>query len=271
MRLVCLAALLVPLAVAEDAREIVRHAMQEDRRNDEIARNYTYLERSNKRWLNPDGSVKREELRTNDVTLCEGTQYRRLVAIDDHPLSADMKKREEEKLRESIEERRKESPEQRAKRIAEWQKKREKNREFLKEFLDAMDFRMTGTGERAGRKYWAIEATPHPGYWPRSMAGKFLAKMRGTLWIDQQDYLPARIEAEATDNVTMGAFIAKVNKGTRFVIDQERVNGEVWLPRRVEASISARVVFSRVRQEFDITYDKFRKFQAESRVVASAP
>jgi hypothetical protein len=269
MRAVLLLAVVAPLLAADDARDIIRRATEADRHNDELSRNYTFVERVSKRFLNGDGSVKRTEIRTYDVTLSEGTPYMRLIEIDDQPLPPDWERKEQEKLRKSIEDRRKESPQQRAKRIAQWEKNRQKDREFVNELLDAMDFRLTGEEEIAGRKAWVISATPHRGYRPKSTEAKFLVKIRGRAWIDEGDYMAARVEAEATDDVSIGFFLAKVSKGSRFYIDQTRVNGEVWLPQRIEGRFSARLLIVRFREAFEMTFKDFRKFQVDSRIVPS--
>jgi hypothetical protein len=268
MRAVLLLAVATHLLAAPDAREIIRRATEADRRNEEISRNYTFVERVSKRFLNGDGSVKRTEIRTYDITLSEGTPYVRLIGIDDKPLPPDRERKEQEKLQKSIEERQRESPQQRAKRVAQWEKDRRKDREFVDELLDAMDFKLTGEEEIAGRKAWVISATPRPGYRPKSMEAKFLVKMRGRTWIDEEDYMAARIEAEATGDISMGFFLAKVDKGSRFYIDQTRVNNEVWLPQRIEGRIAARLLIVRLREAFDMTFKDFRKFQVESRIVA---
>lgn len=267
MRLVLLLATALPLLAAEDVRAILDRALAADRRNEQIARNYTFIERVHRRSLEKDGRVKKNEILTYDVTLSEGTPYQRLIQIDDKPLPPDRERKEQQKLQKSIEDRRRESPEQRARRTAGWEREREKNRQFVKELLAAMDFRLAGEEEIAGRKAWVIEAKPHPGYRPRSRQTRFLASTRGRIWIDQQDYLAARIEAEMTDDVSLGLFLAKVSRGTRFNIDMTRVNNEVWLPFRVEARVAARILVARYREAFEITFRDFKKFQTETRII----
>jgi hypothetical protein len=269
MRAVLLLVGVSQLFAAPDAHDIIRRATEADQRNEAASRNYTFVQRVSKRYLNADGSVKRTEIRTYDVTLSEGTPYQRLIAINDKPLPPDLERREQEKLQKSIEERRKESPQERAKRVAQWEKDRQKDRRFVNELMNAMDFRVTGEEEIAGRKTWVISATPHPGYRPKSIETKFLVKMRGRAWIDEGDYMAARIEAEAMDDVSIGFFLVKVSKGSRFFIDQTRVNGEVWLPQRIEGRFSARLLIVRFRESFDMSFKDFRKFQVESHIVPS--
>ena len=45
MRLILLTVCIPAILAAQDAREIVRRACELDRKNAEVARNYTYLER----------------------------------------------------------------------------------------------------------------------------------------------------------------------------------------------------------------------------------
>ena len=72
---------------AQDPIEILRRATDLDTRNTEISRSYTFLERQEQRDLDSGGKLKKTESSTFDVTLLEGSPYRRLVARNDKPLS----------------------------------------------------------------------------------------------------------------------------------------------------------------------------------------
>jgi hypothetical protein len=134
--ILCLPALLA----AQDAAEVVRHALAEDAASEAIARNYTYLEHQEVRTR--DGAkTKVRESNTWDVTLLEGSPYRRLVARNGQPLSAKEQQQEEEKLRKSIDDRRHETAEQRQQRIADWHRKEQKQHEPLHEIPDAFTLR----------------------------------------------------------------------------------------------------------------------------------
>src|SRR5436305_1808016 len=109
MRLLALTCLLASVLCAQDALEIVRHASELDRRNTEIARNYTYLERQEHRAVDPGGRLQSTGSTTHDVTLLEGSPYRRLVARNDQPLSPKEQQEEQAKLQKSIAERRAET------------------------------------------------------------------------------------------------------------------------------------------------------------------
>ena len=248
----------------------MRRSLELDQKNAEIARNYTYLERQLERQFDGSGKVKQQTLRTWDVTPQEGSPYRKLVARNDQPLSADEQKFEQEKLERSIDERRKETKEQHDRRVAEWERRRRKQREPLKELLDAVDFRMAGEESVRGAKAWVIDATPHPGYKPKTTAGAILAKMKARFWIDQDDYQWIRMEAETLDTVTFGGFLVRIAKGAHIVMEQTRVNNEVWMLQHIALEGSARLFLVKgLHTQLDFTYSQYRKFQADSRVLST--
>lgn len=259
----------VKAVAGADAREIVQLSVERDARNASSSPQYTFLQREETRELDRSGAVRSRKIETWDVTLLEGSPYKRLVARNDKPLSPEEQKWEEEKLRRSIEERRKETVSVREQRLAEWRKRQERQRQPIREVPDAFNFTMVGEETLEGRPVYVIAGTPKPGYKPRSPATAFLPKLKLRVWIDKGDYQAARIEAETTDTVSFGGFLVRVAKGSRLVIEQTRVNDEIWLPKRVTVNASARLFLLKgFNREFDFTFSDYKKFQVDSRVIA---
>ena len=258
------------ILAAQDAREIVRKACAMDQKNAEVARNYTYLERDYESDLDGSGRPRNQQIRTWDVTLQEGSSYRRLVARNDQPLSEAEQKQEEAKLQASIEQRRKETEEQRKRRIAEWERRRARQREPLKELPDAFDFRMVGEEAIHGGTAYVIDATPRAGYKPKSTATAFFPKVKARLWIDRADYQWVKAEMESTDTISFAGFLLRLAKGAHLTLEQTRVNQEVWLPKEVTLTASARVIlFKGYHKSLDISFSDYKKFQTDSRVVST--
>ncbi len=149
-----------------DARcaEIVRRSVAAIEENWKIARNYTFLQRTEERQLDSADQVKSKEVKTYDITLLEGSPYLRLVERDDHPLPPAEEKKEREKLEKSIAERMKETPAERQRRIGDYEKRRERQRETMREVADAFDFKVAGQDRVDGRNVWILEAAPRPGF-----------------------------------------------------------------------------------------------------------
>jgi len=246
MRLLALCASIPCLLAAQsapDAREIVRRSVELDRKNEAIARNYTFLERDETRMLDRSGKPKKApESRTFDVTLLEGSPYRRLVKRNDRPLPPEEERKEQEKLRKSIDERSKETPAERQNRIAEWDRKQQRQRAPFQEIPDAFDLRLAGEETLDGRGVYVIAATPKPGYKPKLASAAYFPKIKGKLWIDKRDNQWVRGEIETLDTISIGGILVRLAKGSRATFEATRVNDEVWLPKQITLDGSARLL-----------------------------
>ena len=262
--LLCLPAILT----AQDAVEVLRRALAEDSASAAVARNYTYIEKQELRTK--DGKdVKVRDSNTWDVTLLEGSPYRRLVAHMGQPLDAETKRKEEEKLRLSIENRKHETEEQKQQRIADWHRKEEKQHEPLHEIPDAFNLHFAGEQTIEGHPVYVVEGTPKPGYKPKTKTAFFLPKVKGRFFITKDGFQAVKIEFETLDTISWGGIVARVSKGTRVSVELTRVNNEVWLPKRILIAGSARVLLVKgYTGELDLTYSEFKKFTVDSRVVS---
>ena len=275
MRWIAARALLLGLTSAAawtaevDAREIIRRAVAADERNWKVARNYGFSERVDARRLDPQGQLTSKEVKSYDVTLLDGSPYRRLAGRDDRPLLPGDEKKEQEKLAKSTAERQKETATQRALRLTEYERRPEWQREAWHELPDAFDFRLTGEEKRDGNSAYVIEATPRQGYQPRSGTAKVLAHIQARLWVDKQDYHLVKVDVEVVDTISVGLFLVRVAKGSRAAFEQTRVNDEVWLPLRVQVFASARLGLLKVLHiEQEVIYSKCCELQAGSSAVS---
>jgi hypothetical protein len=257
-------------AAVEDPKEIVCRAVQRNQSNDQIARQYTYLQHNDVRTLDGAGHAKELDRKTYDVTLLEGSPYRRLVARDGKPLPPDEEKKQQELLKQNIEQRRKETPEQRRQRIADWDRKRAKERENLAEVCAAFDFHLAPDETLNGAPVWVIDASPHPGFQPKSREASYFPKIKGRIWVAKSDYTPVKVAIETLDTISFGAFLFRLAKGGRVDVEFTRVNDEVWMPQHVRIDASARILLVKgYHLNADYVFDHFKKFSAESHIVDS--
>jgi len=256
------------LAAADDPKEIIRRALQRNAHNDEISRQYTYLQRNDIRTLDGAGNLKHRDLQTFDITLLEGSPYHRLTARDDKPLPPQEETRQREQLKKSIEQRRSETPAQRQQRIADWERKRNRERENLREVPDAFNFRLAGEEQIDGVPVWVIEGTPRAGFKPKSREAAYFPKIKDRIWVAKSDYTPVKIAIETLDTISIGAFLVRLAKGGRIGVEFSRVNDEVWLPKHVSVIASARLFLVKgFHLDADFTFSGYKKFSAESRIV----
>jgi hypothetical protein len=205
---------------------------------------------------------------TYEVTMQEGEPYYRLIQKDDQPLPPKDEKKQQEKLDKSIREREKETPEQRAKRLAKYEKDREESSKFLKEITGAFDFRLTGEENLECRPTWIVEGTPRPGFKPTLKHADVLTKLRGKLWIDEEEYQWAKAEVEVIETLSFCLALIRIHKGAKLTFEATRVNDEVWLPKRTYVGGSMRLAYFKNEKGEDITtYRDYKKFQVESKIV----
>jgi len=252
---------------AEQIRELLRRAEAKDLENDKRERDYTYLEREEQHHLDGHGKVKKIESRTSEVLEIYGEQVERLTAKDDKPLSTGEAKKEDDKIQKIIDKRKNESEDGRRKRLEHEEKEREEDRKFVLEVADAFNFRLIGSEAIDGRDAWVIEGEPRPGYEPKERNAKMLSKFKGRVWIDKADSQWVKLDVTAIDTLSIGFVLARIHKGTNFVVELTRVNDEVWLPKRVQVHLDARVaLFKSYDEDIELTYRDYKKFRTETKV-----
>jgi hypothetical protein len=250
----------------QNLRQIV---IEHYRANYQKQRDYTYIDREVENQLDGQGGIKSTESKTYEIMELYGEQVQRLIAKDDKPLSEKDAAKEKERIEKLTNKRKNESEEDRAKRQAGEEKQREKNREFVREVADAYDFHLLGSEMLNGRDAWVIGAEPRPGFQARLKEAKILPKYHGRLWIDKNDLQLVKLDVEAIDTVSFGWFLARIHKGTRLVMEQTRVNQEVWLPQHISFRLDARVaVFKEYNLENDETFHDYKKFRATAKIVS---
>jgi hypothetical protein len=254
--------------LAADPREIVRKAVEQDERATQMASNFAYQQRQEIRELDHSGKVKSQRTLTWEVAPLEGSPYKRLVARDDRPLSGAEQRIEEEKLRQNEEQRRNETPEQRERRVADWRHRQDRQHQPLRELTDAFNFTLAGEEEWNGRPSYKIEALPKPGYKPKSLFTEFFPKVKIHAWIDKSDLGGARIEIEALDTISFGGFLVRLDKGSQIVIEQTRMDDELWVPQHVSVAALAHVLLLKgLNREMDYRFSDYKKFDVNPRIV----
>jgi hypothetical protein len=258
-----------PAPLLTDPAEIIRRVAAHEEENQKKRRNYTYEEKVIEKKLDGQGEAKSTEISGFDIMMIYGEQVQRQVSKDDKPLPPKDAAKEEEKIDKLIAKYKNESEEQRAKRLEKDEKAHEEAREFVKEVADAFDFTLLPPETVDGRALYVIQGEPKRGYEPRGKNAKFLTKLRGKLWIDQNEYRWVKADLETIDTISFGWFVARVHKGTHVYAEETRVNDEVWLPKLVRLNLDARIaLFKELNEDVTQTYSNYKKFGAQSKIVA---
>ncbi len=252
----------------EQMRQLLRVVADKDIENEKRQHDYTYTDREVEHKLDGKGQTKSTEVKTYEILEIYGAPVQRLIEKNDKPLDARESAKEEEKIQKIMDKRKNESDEARKKREEKELKEREDGRKFVREVADAYDFKLVGTEPVGGREAWVIDGEPRPGFEPHMKESKFLSKFHGRVWIDKSDLQLAKMDVEAIDTVSVGWVLARIHKGTRVMLEQTRVNDEVWLPRHVTFKVDVRVALLKgFNIDGEQEYRDYKKFRTSSKIV----
>jgi len=252
----------------QQMQQLFHVVADKDDANNKKERDYTYIESDVNKKLDGKGETKSTESKTYEVLEIYGEQVQRLIEKDGKALSEKDAAKEEEKIQKIIDKRKNESEGDRKKREEKEEKEREEGRKFVHEVADAYNFKLVGTELVGGREAWVIDGEPRPGYVPQIKEGKYLSKFRGRVWIDKGDLQLAKMDVEALDTISWGLFLARIHKGTRFMLEQTRVNDEVWLPLHLTAKVDVRLaLIKNFNVDLDQTFRDYKKFRTSAKIV----
>ena len=253
----------VLFAASPNPQDIVAKSVANTEADWRVAPQYNFTERD---VITPDG----RDTRKYRVLMIYGSPYNELIAEDGEPLSKSEAADEARKLRRETARRQHESASQRRKRVEEYDRERRQDNDLLKTMINGFNFRLAGEATVDGRRCFVLQGTPKPGFLPTSRETEVLKGMRGTMWIDEQQYQWVKVEAEVFRPVTFGLFIARVRPGTEFTLEQRPVGADLWLPSHFSMRVKATLLHFVPHNSFDDeTYRDYQK-ASQSRPGATA-
>jgi len=235
-----------------DADQIVRQSVSATERSWQARDQYIYMEHDDDRRLDSLGQVKSENVSLTRVILVNGARLEQLVEYNGRLPSVE----EQKKIDQDFEKLKHETPDEQTARF----RKDQENRSFLRDVIEAFDFRLIGEEVVDGRPAYVLQATPHPGYQGRGKYGRMFSKVEGKLWVDKQDFGWIKVDGQVTQSFSMGLFVARVQRGSHIILEQTCVGDAVWVPKRLEVRASARILFLK-SLDIDriLTYSDYRR------------
>jgi hypothetical protein len=246
----------------DDARTLLLKVIENQERNEDLQRQYLYVETLTTDYLDGDGEVKRTESQTNEVTPTLGGEYKRLLAKDGRPLSAEETREEEKKLRQHLQKQMRLSPKEQEEAAARLKRRTDRFKTRLRESLEVYEFTPLPDAELDGRTVRVFGFAPRPGYKPRSRATSVLSKLEGTIWIDPAAAQIAKLHVTFREDFRMaGGIFGRISQGSEAIASQQRQNDEIWLLEGITVRLRARLYFlKRYNQVLTASYSDYRKF-----------
>lgn len=141
-------------------------------------------------------------------------------------------------------------------RVAKKQKERD---ELIDAARVAFLYTFVSTETRGGHVLFKYRMLPNPVYKPTSRATSVFAKVHGFVWIDPAAGEITRVEGEVTEDISIGLFLAKVYKGSRFVQERREVQPGLWMPTVSEYDFDGRKFFSTISIHERTYYSQFHR------------
>jgi len=258
------------VARAQDPVELVRRSIAQDQLGWVRMKDYTWQAQSVEKHLDSHGKVVSTKRESWETLMLEGQPYRRTLQRDGKPLSEFEQRSEQEKLDKETRKLSSETPAEKQRRMGEAEKRRRREFAFLSELPELFDLKFEGDSVVDGRSVWVVSGAPRPGATAKSGDAKMLLKVRGRVWIDKTSYQWARVEAETTDTISWGLFLARLNPGAKLVFEQAEVAPDLWFPKRLHLNGSGRVgLVKRLAREEEVEWSNYRKFSVESKIVTT--
>jgi hypothetical protein len=198
--------------------------------------------------------------KTYQITMIDGSPYQRLIAVNGEALSRSQEADERKKEEQARSERASQSEADRRKRIAKYEKDRSRDNQMMEQLTVAFNFTLLGQHKVRGFNVWVLKATPRAGYQPPNMETQVLPGMQGELWIDQQTYQWVKVTARVIHPVSIEGFLARVEPGTQFELENQPVGNGIWQPSHFAMRSQAKVLFLMNRaSQADETYFDYQR------------
>jgi hypothetical protein len=218
--------------------------------------------------LDKDGAVKKTETKGYELFFESGREIVRQVSNEGRALDEHEARKEEKRVNEEIKKAR-----ERAAKREKHPEEEDKDEVRLDRMLQAVTLKNGRFEDSKGREVLAYDFEPNPDFKPRKLSESFFNKMVGTIWVDPQDLDVARFEARLVEDFKIaGGLLVSLKKGSAMVVEQERINEEVWLPSLVDGGFGARVFL--LKSEHARIVDKFsnyRKFRVATEIKPAEP
>jgi hypothetical protein len=233
--------------------------------NEKIRQNYFYDATTTTLESNGHTDVKVAE-----IFFVNGVRLERLLSHNGKPLPPEDAAKEKERIDKAVAKAKE--------RVAKAESKGEltdaNGNEMIS--LDRILQLFTITNERRetvnGRSAIAFDFAGTPGVKTHSMPETALHTFSGTAWIDEKDHALARMTGVTRDGYRVGlGMIVNVSKGLSGTIECAPVNGEVWMPMRIEGQGHIRVLLldDALDGKETTVFSNFHKFTTDVKVMPS--
>jgi hypothetical protein len=220
---------------------------------------YTYDVEEAEEQLDSKGRVTKRESEAFEVFYVKGLPVRRQVGKNGRPLDAKQQAKEDARVKERVT------------RIEQGRVTREQVGLRISQILERYEFRTLARQERGGRPTLELQFEARPG--KRDLdSDNVLRALAGTLWVDEEERAVAGAAVRNTQGIKFALGLGASVKSLEIGMDFRRLEAGVWLPERVVATYSGRMLlFKSFRRRHVTKYSNYRRFEADTEEIYDTP
>ena len=245
--------------------EVLKRLQDELNTSDKLRRDYLYRSTALFQEFDSKGRLKKSETEVRDNYTVSGVTVSRLLVKNGVPLTPAETKKEDDRIEAEV---------QKGKDlIAEGHHPGQKDDITLSRILELGTLSNERRILRNGRATLLLDYHGNPDAKTHTAFESAFKDLAGTIAVDEQTGGLVHTEGTFTRNYKLaGGLLASVAAGTTFSMDQQLVNGEIWLPKHIDGHGSARLFLlvhmnGRLSEEFS----GYRRFRTTSVVLPATP
>jgi hypothetical protein len=236
---------------------------------EQLQERYTFRAVETEHKQDDKGNGKETETKVYEVIPVGGRLIHKLISVNGKELSAAEKEKEDRRVEKHVEEavKRQEKRKEKKEKAEEQGKQSEHDEEVtVSMFLRATQMSSIRREVFHGQQVIAFDFEPRKDFKPHGLGETVANKFAGTMWVDQNALQIARMEAHLVDSLKIGGgLVASVSPSSYFIFEQEKVDGDVWLPSYAEANFAARVLLlKKLKLDATTRYSDYKKYHIDS-------
>jgi hypothetical protein len=147
------------------------------------------------------------------------------------------------------------------------QKKQKDRDDLIDATRNAFLLTYVGQETRGDRMLSKYRMVPNPAFKPTNRTTAIYMKVKGFLWVDDAAQQLAQVEGEVTDDISLGVFLAKIYRGSRFMQDRYEMTPGIWLPSFTQYDFDGRKFFSNISAHEKTFYSAYKRIGSPAEAI----
>jgi len=147
------------------------------------------------------------------------------------------------------------------------QKKQKDRDDLIDATRNAFLLTYVGQETRGDRMLSKYRMVPNPAFKPTNRTTAIYLKVKGFLWVDDAAQQLAQVEGEVTDDISLGVFLAKIYRGSRFMQDRYQMTPGIWLPSFTQYDFDGRKFFSNISAHEKTFYSAYKRIGSPAEAI----